>query len=143
MTFYKEVELIFPYLKSIRKLKTYLSFDVEIPTGWKIPKKYIIEGKVVEQEKNSNDVRLISFVSDFNEEETNLTISNIKGIIEYNKEIEQKQLLFANKVEELKKIFEKQDLDKLQTLKFELNQFNLDIGDEEQRNSDEVVTERD
>jgi hypothetical protein len=143
MTFYKEVELIFPYLKSIRKLKTYLSFDVEIPTDWKIPKKYIIEGKVVEQEKNSNDVRLISFVSDFNEEETNLTISNIKGIIEYNKEIEQKQLLFANKVEELKKIFEKQDLDKLQTLKFELNQFNLDIGDEEQRNSDEVVTERD
>jgi hypothetical protein len=143
MTFYKEVELIFPYLKSIRKLKTYLSFDVEIPSGWKIPKKYITEGKVVEQEKNSNDVRLISFVSDFNEEETNLTISNIKGIIEYNKEIEQKQLLFVNKVEELKKIFEKQDLDKLQTLKFELNQFNLDIGDEEQRNTDEVVTERD
>ena len=120
-----------------------MSFDVEIPSGWKIPKKYITEGKVVEQEKNSNDVRLISFVSDFNEEETSLTISNIIGIIEYNKEIEQKQLLFVNKVEELKKIFEKQDLDKLQTLKFELNQFNLDIDDEEQRNTDEVVTERD
>jgi hypothetical protein len=143
MTFYKETELVFPYLKSIRKLKTYLSFDIEIPTTWKIPKKYVIDGKVVEQEKSTTDLRLISFVSDFNEEETNLTISNIKGIIEYNKEIEQKQLLFANKVEELKQIFERQDLDKLQTLKFEINQFKLNIEDEGERNSDEVVTERD
>lgn len=143
MTFYKETELVFPYLKSIRKLKTYLSFDIEIPTTWKIPKKYVIDGKVVEQEKPTTDFRLISFVSDFNEEDTNLTISNIKGIIEYNKEIEQKQLLFANKVEELKQIFERQDLDKLQTLKFEINQFKLNIEDEGERNSDEVVNERD
>lgn len=143
MTFYKEIEPIFPYLKSVRKLKNYLSFDVEIPSTWKIPKKYVTEGKVVEQEKSSNDLRLISFVSDFTEDEVNITTSNIKGIIEYNKEIEQKQLLFANKVEELKKIFEKQDLDKLQTLKFEINQFKLDIDDEGQRSSDEVVTEQD
>lgn len=143
MTFYKEVEPIFPYLKSIRKLKNYLSFDVEISTTWKIPKKFVIEGKVVEQEKPTTDLRLISFVSDFNEDETNLTISNIKGIIDYNKEIEEKQLLFTNKVEELKKIFERQDLDKLQTLKFEINQFKLDIDDEGERNSDEVVNERD
>lgn len=143
MTFYKEIEPIFPYLKSVRKLKEYLSFDVEIPSTWKIPKKYVTEGKVVEQEKSSNDLRLISFVSNFTEEEVNTTTSNIKGIIEYNKEIEQKQLLFANKVEELKKIFEKQDLDKLQTLKFEINQFKLDIDDEGQRSSDEVVTEQD
>lgn len=141
MTFYKEVELIFPYLKSIRKLKNYLSFDIEIPASWKIPKKYVIEGKLVEQEKSSTEIRLISFVSDFNEDETNLTFTNIKGIIEYNKEIEQKQLLFVNKVEELKKIFEKQDLDRLQTLKFEINQFKLDIEDEAERNANEVANE--
>lgn len=143
MTFYKEIEPLFPYLKSIRKLKTYLSFDIEIPASWKIPKKFTIEGKVVEQEKTTTELRLLSFISDFNEDETNLTISNIKGLVEYNKEIEQKQVLFVNKVEELKKIFEKQDLDKLQSLKFEINQFNLDIEDERERNSDEVVIERD
>jgi hypothetical protein len=53
MTFYKEIEKIFPYLKSIRKLKTYLSFDVELPISWKIPQKYAAEGKVVEQEKSN------------------------------------------------------------------------------------------
>ena len=84
MSLFSEFSTLFPYLQSVRKLKNYLSFDVEISTTWKIPKKFVIEGKVVEQEKPTTDLRLISFVSDFNEDETNLTISNIKGIIEYN-----------------------------------------------------------
>ena len=51
-------------------------------------------------------------------------------------------MLFQNKVEELKKIFEKQNLDKLQSLKFDLKEFKLGSDDdEEQRNTDSVVTE--
>jgi hypothetical protein len=144
MTFYTETEKIFPYLKSIRKLKNYLSFDVELPENWKLPKKYTIEGKVVEQEKSQLGIRLISFVSDFNDEELSKTIQNIKSIIDYNKELEEKEVLFFNKVEELKKIFEKQNLDKLQTLKFDIKEFNLTIEDEDQtRGNDGVVVERD
>lgn len=141
MSFYNETEKLFPYLKSIRKLKTYLSFDVEFPQTWKFPKRYTIEGKVIEQEKSTPGMKLLSFVSDFNEDEINKTTGNINSIIEYNKELEQKELLFINKVDELKKIFERQDLNKLQTLKFELNEFNLGISDEEQRDTDSVVTE--
>lgn len=141
MSFYNETEKLFPYLKSIRKLKNYLSFDVEFPENWKIPKRYVIEGKVVDQEKSTPGMKLLSFVSDFNEDEINKTTGNINSIIEYNKELEQKELLFINKVDELKKIFERQDLNKLQTLKFELNEFNLGISDEEQRDPDSVVTE--
>lgn len=141
MTFYNEIELIYPYLKSIRKLKTYLSFDILFPQKWGTPKKYIVEGKYVEQESQTQNMKLISFVSEFNKEEIDLTIQNIKSIIEFNKEIEQKELLFTNKVEELKRMFEKQDLDKLKTLKFEINEFNLTINDEEPRESDELVEE--
>jgi len=142
MTFYKETEKIFPYLKSIRKLKTYLSFDVELPNGWKIPKKFIIEGKLVEQEKSNPGTKLISFVSDFNEEEITTTTSNIRSIIDYNKELEEKEVLFVNKVEELKRIFEKQDLDKLQKLTFDIKEYKLgqELEDEEQRNEDPVAT---
>jgi len=144
MTFYTETEKIFPYLKSIRKLKNYLSFDVELPENWKLPKKYTIEGKVVEQEKSQPGTRLISFVSDFNNEDLSKTIQNLKSIIDYNKELEEKEVLFFNKVEELKKIFEKQNLDKLQTLKFDIKEFNLTIEDEDQtRGNDGVVVERD
>jgi hypothetical protein len=132
MTFYKQIEKIFPYLKSVRKLKTYLSFDIEIPSSWKIPKKFIIQDKVVEQEKAQQNMRLFSFISEFNEDDVTTTIGNIKSIIDYNKELEEKELLFINKVEELKKIFEKQNLDKLQTLKFDIKEFNLAIEDEDQ-----------
>jgi hypothetical protein len=132
MTFYKQIEKIFPYLKSVRKLKTYLSFDIEIPSSWKIPKKFIIQDKVVEQEKAQQNMRLFSFISEFNEDDVTTTIGNIKSIIDYNKELEEKELLFINKVEELKKIFEKQNLDKLQTLNFDIKEFNLTIEDEDQ-----------
>ena len=50
---------------------TFLSFDVEFPETWKLPKRYITDGKVIEQEKSHPGMKLLSFVSDFNEEETN------------------------------------------------------------------------
>lgn len=142
MTFYNEIELIYPYLKSVRKLKTYLSFDILFPEKWNVPKKFIIEGKYVQQESQVQGMKLLSFVSEFSKDEVDLTIKNIKSIIEFNKELEQKELLFTNKVEELKRMFEKQDINKLKTLKFEINEFNLTIQDEEPRESDELVEER-
>ena len=143
MTFYNEIEKIFPYLKSIRKLKSYLSFDIELPNNWKIPKKFTIEGKVVEQEKSNPGTKLISFVSEFNEDEITITTNNIRSIIDYNKELEEKEVLFVNKVEELKRIFEKQNLDKLQQLTFDIKEYNLtqNIDDEEQRDETPVASE--
>jgi hypothetical protein len=142
MTFFKHIESIFPYLKSVRKLKGYLTFDIELPEKWKIPKKYTLEGKVVEQQKSTDGMKVYSFVAEFSENEVDTTIGNINAIIEFNKEIEQKEVLFLNKVDELKKIFERQDLNKLQSLKFELNEFNLGIEDDEQQtDTDRVVAE--
>ena len=91
MAFYKEIEKIVNYLKSIRKMEKYLSFDMEFPNTWRIPKKYAIEGKVVEQEKTNPGTRLISFIAELTEEETNKTISNITMIVDYNKELEEKE----------------------------------------------------
>jgi hypothetical protein len=48
MTLYTELNEIFPYLVSIRKLETYISIDVEIPTSWRLPKKYVDEKMVLE-----------------------------------------------------------------------------------------------
>ena len=35
---YNEFKDIFQFLISVRKLKTYISIDVEFPLTWKIPK---------------------------------------------------------------------------------------------------------
>ncbi len=49
MSLYKEFSALLPYLQSVRKLQNYLTFDVSFPTTWKLPKKYVEEDKVMEQ----------------------------------------------------------------------------------------------
>jgi cysteinyl-tRNA synthetase len=127
---YKELKDIFHYLVSVRVLKTYLSIDVEFPVGWKIPKRFVQEDKIMENQKMSNDKRFFSFVSEFGEESLTTTLNSIKSIISYNKEIELKEKLLKQKIDELKKIFESQQLENLQNLKFELLEEKLDDGEE-------------
>jgi len=127
---YNELKDIFQFLVSVRKLKTYLTIDIEFPANWKIPKKYVIEDKIVENEKLNENYRFFSFVTEFNEVEMNQTVSNIKKIVSYNKEIEMKEKLLKQKIDELKRIFERENLDNLQSLKFDILEEKLDDGEE-------------
>jgi hypothetical protein len=122
MSLYKEFSTLFPYIQSVRKIETYLSFDVSFPTNWKIPKKYVDETKIMEQQSTTPNERLFSYVSEFNESEVERVYQNICSIIKYNKEREEKDKLFETKVDELKKIFEKQNLEKLKGLFFQMNE---------------------
>ena len=128
---YKELKDIFHFLVSVRVLKTYLSIDVEFPIGWKIPKKFVQEDKIMENQKMSDNKRFFSFVSEFDEGTLNKTLNSIKSIISYNKEIELKEKLLKQKIDELKKIFESEHLENLQNLKFELLEEKLDDGEED------------
>jgi len=127
---YKELKDVFQYLVSVRKLKTYITIDIEFPIHWKIPKKYVQEDKIVENQKMNEDKRFFSFVSEFDETVLNTTVTNIKNIISYNKEIEMKESLLKQKIDELKRIFEKENLENLQGLKFDMIEEKLDDGEE-------------
>lgn len=120
MSLYKEIENIVEYCSSIRKLKTYLSFDMIFPSHWTVLKSQVDETKTVfnkSDEKGKN----ISFVSEINEESISETISNIETVINYNKEKEEKERLFKEKVNELKNLFEKGGLEDLKNLKFDVD----------------------
>jgi hypothetical protein len=144
MSLYKEFSALLPYLQSVRKLQNYLSFDVSFPLSWKLPKKYIEEDKVMEQEAKIKDNRLFSFVSEITEDGIEKITQNIQNIIKYNLEREEKETLFKNKVDELKVIFEKQNLRNLKNLKFDLlNSINIYLDDEqEEHKKPNVVGER-
>jgi hypothetical protein len=118
----------------VRKLENYLSFDVSFPTTWKLPKKYVDEEKVMEQGSKVENHRFFSFVSEISEENVGIISDNLKNIIRYNLELEEKDKLFQNKVNELKSIFEKQNLNNLKDLSFEMNpkvtKIKLDDGEE-------------
>ena len=145
MSLYKEFSTLFPYIQSVRKIETYLSFDISFPNTWKIPKKYVDETKIMEQQSTVPNERLFSYVSEFNETEIERVYQNICCIIKYNKEREEKDKLFEDKVNELKRIFEKQNLDKLKGLNFQINEIidskqKLKLeDDEEQINTERVV----
>ena len=128
---YNELKDIFHYLVSVRKLKNYLSIDIEFPISWKIPKRFVEEDKIMENEKVTDNKRFFSFVSEFNEKTLDSTISNVKNIILYNKEIELKEKLLKQKIDELKKIFESKNLENLQNLKFELLEEKINDGEED------------
>ena len=127
---YNELKDIFQYLISVRKLKQYLTIDIEFPNHWKIPKRFVQEDKIVENEKVNEGYRFFSFVSELDERQLNKTVENIRNIIDYNKEIEMKEKLLKQKIDELKRVFESENLDKLQSLKFDILEEKLDDGEE-------------
>ena len=130
MGIYKELVDIYEYLLSVRKLEKYLSIDIEFPTSWKLPKKYVAEDRVIEIDSQDNTKRCFSFVSEFNEKSLETTTNSIKNIILYNKEIELKERLLQQKINELKNIFQTQDLNDLKSLKFDFLNEKLEDGEE-------------
>jgi hypothetical protein len=132
MSLFTEFSALLPYLQSVRKIKTYMSFDVAFPDTWKLPKKYVDEQKVAEQESSVQGHRVFSFISEINETEIEKNSNNIQNIINYNLEREEKEKLFQTKVEELKVLFEKQTLKSLKTLKFDIKTPKIQLQDDEE-----------
>jgi hypothetical protein len=142
MNLYEQLNEIFPHLISIRKLETYVSIDVELPTTWKLPKKYVDEKMVVEQKSTKTEFRCFSFATSFDEETLDKLLNNLKNIIKYNKEREEKERLFEEKVKELKSFFDKSNLTDLKSLEFQVNNvLNLELEEEEQEDEDRISRE--
>jgi hypothetical protein len=126
MSFYKELLPYVDHIHSIRKLETYLSFDMKFPEKWSMPKNLVEENQVVAFQVEEQNTKGISFVSQIDEKEVTATLNKIAKIIKLNKERELKEKLFKQTIDQLRQTFEKTDLDKLQNL-----YFDFDEGDEE------------
>jgi hypothetical protein len=133
MSFYKEIIPFVEYIHSIRKLESYLSFDMKFNTKWSIPKSIVDEGQVIGFEVEDPNLKGVTFVCPIGEIEVSSTIVKIGKIIKLNKERELKERLFKQTVEQLKQTFEKNDLDKLQNLYFDFEideELNTDLESE-------------
>lgn len=122
MSFYKELEPFVEYIHSIRKLKTYLSFDMLFPTKWVLPKNIVEEGQIIAFEAENQNLKGVSFVSTIEEAEVSKCLNKILKVIKLNKEKELKEKLFKQTVEQLKTTFEKTNLEKLQNLYFDFDE---------------------
>lgn len=118
------------YLKSVRVLKNYVSFDMVFPSSWLLPKKFP-EGVEVLQNESQESILITSFVCENKQTLIDILESTMDNIIKSNIEREEKERLFKTKVQELKGIFENQNLENLKGLKFDIEELTKFMKDEE------------
>ena len=124
------------YLKSVRVLKDFVSFDIYLKSSWGIPKKYTKDIEVIKQDNSDKpEFTLYSLVVKNERELVNELETAINGIIKFNQEREEKEKLFKDKIQELKSMFETNDVDSLKRLYFEINE-NTTLDLEENLNED-------
>jgi hypothetical protein len=75
MSFYKEIAPFIEYIHSIRRLKTYMSFDMVFPTKWAIPKSIVEEGETVAFQAEDQNYKGISFVAQIDESNISLVLT--------------------------------------------------------------------
>jgi hypothetical protein len=147
MSFYKELAPFVQYIHSIRRLETYLSFDMTFPIKWSLPKSIIDEGQIISFNVEDQNQKGVTFVSQINESDISSILTKIARIIKLNKERELKEQLFKQTIDQLKQTFEKNDLDKLQNLYFDFESDttpNLELDEQNGQESTtiELVDER-
>jgi hypothetical protein len=143
MTYFNFINKTKKYLKSVRVIKDYVSFDMCFSSTWVIQKEYYDKVEIIKNKSDDNDKIILSFVSAFVEEEIIKIEDVVDSIIKYNIEKEEKEQLFRNKVKELKSIFESNKLDNLKSLKFDVDYINEIINEEEKVDDGPEDTEGD
>ena len=128
MVYFEFLDKISKHLKSLRVLKNYVSFDMIFPITWSLPKTVGEEIQLVKDKTDLDGVQynVLSFVTENKRENIDKVEMAIDFVVKKNVEREEKEKLFQNKVEELKSIFEKQELDKLTSLKFDMSENNFE-----------------
>ncbi len=123
------------YLNSVRILQTYITFDMVFPTSWVMLKK-LPEGVEILQNKDKEGRLITSFVCENKLSLVDSIEVSIDKIIKTNIEREEKERLFKLKVQELKSIFETENLENLKGLKFDVEELtNLLQNEPEEDNT--------
>ena len=103
MSYFNFIKSTGQYLKSVRVIKDYISFDMAFSKYWSITKKQTKDVEVIRNENSQEpDKLIVSFVTNFDEESIDRVEQVINNIIKTNLEREEKEKLFKDKVQELK-----------------------------------------
>ena len=104
---YDSIRKLRPYFFSLREIENNISLDIRIPLSWKyedIVKPYR-SIKVKVQDKNEKNT-LVSLISTSTQEGYDIVFTCASEIVTTNKEDEEKEKLFQQKVKELQELGE-------------------------------------
>ena len=124
---FENIKSLRPFFHSLREVQDNLSLDIKLPLNWKyedVIKPYrSIAVKI--QDKNEK-FTLISLVAKCTQDGYDVVFACANEIVQMNKEEEEKQRLFQEKVKELQELFKKESLDKLKDINL-LNKYGQEI----------------
>jgi nitrate reductase NapAB chaperone NapD len=126
------------YLKSVRILKNYVSIDMVFPTTWKMLNNKPNEIEILQNETNEGTM-VTSFICVNEKEYIDLLETSLDTLVKTNIEREEKEKLFKSKVQELKSIFDKEKLENLKSLKFDIEELTKYLENEEPKNVERVA----
>jgi len=95
---------------------------MSFPSTWLLPKRGPENVEILQNSDKDGSV-ITSFVCENASKFIDAIENTIQMVIKTNIEREEKERLFKNKVQELKQIFEKENLENLKGLKFDLEEF--------------------
>ena len=108
------------YFNKLTKMGNYLAFEFNFPTSWEIDGGLISQHK--HEFKKGDKFHTLSIWSEFKESEIMSLEETVSKIIQINKEHEEKERLFKEKVKELRSLFLESDLDSLRNIKFDTHE---------------------
>lgn len=141
MIFNEFIQKTDKYLKSVRILKNYVSFDMIFPTNWVMLKKSPENIEILQAEGKDGGL-VTSFVCQNQKDFIDQLEKTLDLLIKTNIEREEKEKLFKMKVKELQNIFEKEKLDNLKSLKFDIEEEYTKLLENDGEEKSEHVGER-
>jgi hypothetical protein len=114
---FESIKTLRPHFHSLREIEGNVSLDIKLPLTWRyedIVKPYR-SIKVKVQDKNEK-FNLVSLISAGTQDGYDVAFACALEILQINKDEEEKQKLFQQKVKELQALFKKETLDKLKDI---------------------------
>lgn len=124
---FESIRSLRPHFHSLREIEGNVSLDIRLPLNWRhedIVKPYrAIKVKI--QDKNEK-FTLMSLISNGTQDGYDVVFACALEILQINRDEEEKQKLFHQKVKELQELFKKESLDKLKDINL-LNDYGQEI----------------
>ena len=114
---FDSIKKIRPYFHSLREIQDNVSLDIKLPLTWKFDDVVKPYSSIAIKVQDKNDkFNLISLIAQSTQNGYDVVFACANEIVTKNKEEEEKQRLFQEKVKELQLLFQNESLDKLKDI---------------------------
>jgi len=106
--------------------------DMKLPKIWKDKEILGSRGNKIQIKlgKSNDTQKLVSFFSTFDDEGVTLLVDEVRAVIQWNMDQEEKNNLLNKKMIELQKMFTENNVDALRKLEFEFKEEKLSFNEE-------------